>query len=88
MKRSARTLVLFTGLVVCGSVPAAAFEIASQSHHLDRFRLEPAEPLVIRFDRSLARASVASDSMTASSPPTLWLVMHALVPLRPYLMPI
>ncbi|MFN7950885.1 MAG: S8 family serine peptidase, partial [bacterium] len=63
MKRSARTLVLFTGLVVCGSVPAAAFEIASQSHHLDRFRLEPAEPLVIRFDRSLARASVASDSI-------------------------
>ncbi len=63
MKRSARASIWLTALVVGWITPASAIEITYQSHHLDRFRLEPTEPVVIRFDRAIDRASITADSI-------------------------
>ncbi|MBK7977535.1 MAG: hypothetical protein IPK07_31175 [Deltaproteobacteria bacterium] len=63
MRPNSRLLSLVILSVACAASTAHALEVVTQSHHLGRFRLEPAEPLVLRFDGSLDPTSVGADAV-------------------------
>ena len=63
MRANLQFLSLLLLSIACAALPAQALEVVSQSHHLGRFRLEPGEPLVLRFDDSLDPASIGADAV-------------------------